>query len=242
MQAPSMNRQAAGAGMAASAPCAGGIECRYEDEALLVLEKPAELLSVPGRGPDKQDCAASRAARRWPDARVVHRLDMSTSGLLLMARGSWAQRRLGEAFAMRRVDKRYLAWVHDPSSALQPVADDSSPDEGWTQIDLPLAADWPRRPRQRVDPAGRPSVTRWRCLDVDRSAGRARLELNPLTGRAHQLRVHLAAIGHAICGDRLYADPVAAAVEPRLLLHAWRLALRHPIDERRLRFESPAPF
>ncbi len=215
-----------------------------------MLDKPAGLLAVPGRGLDKQDCLSARAQVRWPDALVVHRLDMATSGLMLMARGPESQQRLSAAFAAGAVRKRYLAWVEDPAAALMhaaaaPMASPSpsgieADADGWSLIDLPLAADWPNRPRQQVDlAAGRPSRTRWRALAHDTARGATRLELEPLTGRTHQLRVHLAALGHPILGDALYAGP-AAACAPRLMLHAASLHLAHPFDGRALHFTSAA--
>lgn len=199
----------------------------YADEALIALDKPAGLLAVPGRGPDKQDCLAVRVQTLYPDARVVHRLDMATSGLLLMARGPHAQRQLGMAFAQRCVHKRYVAVVE----GVVPHA------EG--EIDLPLAPDWPQRPRQRVDPTrGKPSLTRYRVLSVDHTLRRTRLCLEPVTGRSHQLRVHLLAIGHRIVGDTLYG----AAPHERLLLHASELALEHPVSGATVRLQSEAPF
>jgi tRNA pseudouridine32 synthase/23S rRNA pseudouridine746 synthase len=201
----------------------------YVDEQLLVLDKPAGLLAVPGRGADKQDCLSLRAQRLWPDARVVHRLDMATSGLFVMARGLAMQRMLSRAFEERVVDKRYEAIVHGAMAA----------DEG--EIALPLMADWPNRPLQKVDrEQGKPSVTRWRVLE--RLADRTRLALEPVTGRTHQLRVHLQAIGHPILGDALYAPPALQALAPRLLLHACALRLAHPATGEALAFESPAPF
>lgn len=203
----------------------------YVDEHLLVLDKPAGLLAVPGRGADKQDCLSARAQALWPDARVVHRLDMATSGLFLMGRGLPMQRALSRGFAEREVDKRYEAVVAGTVGA--PGA------EGV--IDLPLAADWPHRPRQKVDrEQGRPSTTRWKVLATDGAT--TRLALEPVTGRSHQLRVHLQAIGHAILGDPLYAPPEAQARAPRLLLHACALRLAHPVSGEPLSFESPAPF
>lgn len=199
----------------------------YADEALIALDKPAGLLAVPGRGPDKQDCLALRVQTLYPDARVVHRLDMATSGLLLMARGPQAQRQLGMAFAQRCVHKRYVAVVE----GVVPHA------EG--EIDLPLAPDWPQRPRQRVDSThGKPSLTRYRVLSVDHTLRRTRLCLEPVTGRSHQLRVHLLAIGHRIVGDTLYG----AAPHERLLLHASELALEHPVSGATVRLQSEAPF
>jgi len=209
----------------------------YLDEHLLVLDKPAGLLAVPGRGPDKQDCLATRAQRLWPDARVVHRLDMATSGLVLMARGAQMQRRLGDAFARREVGKRYVAVV-----AGRPRFDPHA-GHGWQLIDLPIAADWPRRPLRVIDPVnGRPSQTRWRLLAHDAARDTSRLELDPLTGRTHQLRLHLQAIGHPILGDALYAPPAVQQRAPRLLLHACRLELAHPATGEPIVFESRVPF
>lgn len=204
----------------------------YLDEHLLVLDKPAGLLSVPGRGDDKQDCLSARAQRQWPDALVVHRLDMATSGLVLMARSAALQRALGDAFAERRIGKGYEAIV----AGLLPAS------EEWQLIDAPLAADWPRRPLQKIDPAGKPSQTRWRLKRSLPERNASHLLLEPLTGRSHQLRVHLQSIGHPILGDALYGDPASIAEAPRLLLHASRLEFEHPADGRRLRFDSAPPF
>ena len=206
----------------------------YADDYLLVLDKPAGLLSVPGRGEDKQDCLSARAQSHYPDALIVHRLDMATSGLLLMARGPEIQSLLSRAFAQRLVSKRYLAVVagrlEAPASA-----------DGWGLIDLPLAADWPNRPRRVVDPeAGKPSQTRWRVLEY--LASSTRVELEPITGRSHQLRVHLQALGHPILGDALYAPPEVQALSSRLLLHATELRFAHPATGEPLAFHSMAPF
>lgn len=188
------------------------------DETLLVLDKPAGLLAVPGRGPDKQDCLSERVRQRYPDALVVHRLDMATSGLMLMARGHAAQRALSQQFAARSIHKRYVAIVHGC-----PAVDAGQ----WRVIDLPIALDWEQRPRRSIDAAtGKPSQSRLRVLGPA-GEGRSRVELEPLTGRTHQLRVHLQAIGHPIVGDSLYGLP-GDADEPRLLLHASSLALAHP--------------
>lgn len=211
----------------------------HADDSLLVAEKPAGLLSVAGRGPEGEDCLHARLRDRWPDALVVHRLDMATSGLMVFARGGVAQRTLSIAFARRAIEKRYLAVV-----AGEPRLQGAD-DEGWSTIDLPLAADWPARPRQKVDRVnGRPSLTRWRSLGraPGRWDGATLLELRPLTGRSHQLRVHLAAIGHPILGDALYAPEPVARAAPRLLLHAERLALAHPADGRAMSWRSAAPF
>lgn len=201
----------------------------YADDALVVVDKPAGLLAVPGRGEQRQDCVAARVQCRFPDALVVHRLDQATSGLMVLARGAEAQRALSRAFAERRVAKHYTAIV---GGLLTGAAG---------TIELPLAADWPNRPRQQVDAVhGKPSITHWRVLSCDAAADTTRVELEPLTGRSHQLRVHLRAIGHPIVGDVLYAPPALAA--PRLMLHASGLALPHPYDAQRLNFSSIAPF
>lgn len=219
------------------------IPCVHADAACLVVDKPSGLLSVPGRGSDKQDCAAARVQAACPDALVVHRLDMATSGLLLFARGLTAQRALSRAFERGEVSKRYVAVVQGrmaPPQALGPVQDWEG-EAGWGLVDLPLAADWPRRPLQKVDPAqGRASRTLWRILGHEGDA--TRVELAPLTGRSHQLRVHLQALGHPILGDALYAPPEAQARAPRLLLHAARLALTHPTEGGRRSWRSEAPF
>lgn len=212
----------------------------FIDEHLLVLDKPAGLLAVPGRGPDKQDCLSSRAQALWPDALIVHRLDMATSGLLVMARGLPVQRALSLAFEQRRVHKRYQAVV---AGALA---------EPEGSIDLPLMIDWLNRPRSIVHQQhGKPSLTRWRRLaaapwqpdaPADRPVITTRLELEPVTGRTHQLRVHLQAIGHPIVGDPLYATSEQQGWSGRLLLHACELSLPHPASGQTLSFHSPCPF
>jgi tRNA pseudouridine32 synthase/23S rRNA pseudouridine746 synthase len=209
----------------------------HADAHLLVLDKPAGLLSVPGRGADKQDCLSARARQHWPDALVVHRLDMATSGLIALARGAEAQRFLSRAFEQRQVRKRYEAVA---AGCLPAPAAASG---GWGEIDLPIIVDWPRRPLRIIDPRhGKPSLTRWRVLAHDAAAGTTRLALEPVTGRSHQLRVHLQAIGHPILGDALYADAAVQARAPRLLLHACALAMPHPATGEMQAFESPAPF
>ncbi|SCK50439.1 tRNA pseudouridine32 synthase / 23S rRNA pseudouridine746 synthase [Variovorax sp. HW608] len=204
----------------------------HEDPHLLVLDKPAGLLCVPGRGEDKQDCLSARAQRRWPDALVVHRLDMATSGLVLMARSLEMQRALGDLFASRQVEKRYEAIV----DGLMPVRDE------WSLIDAPLMADWPRRPLQKIDAAGKPSRTRWRVKELLPERNATHVWLEPLTGRSHQLRVHLLSIGHPILGDALYGSEAIRQRAPRLLLHATMLEFAHPADGRACRFESAPPF
>ena len=208
----------------------------HEDDHLIVLNKPEGLLAVPGKGPDKQDCLSTRAQARWPDALVVHRLDMATSGLVVMARGIAAQRTLSLAFEERRVHKRYTAVV--AGELVNPQADN-----GWNTIDLPLMADWPNRPLQKVDHEhGKPSTTRWRIAPGQTPPGTTRLELEPVTGRTHQLRVHLQALGHPMVGDALYAAPDVVAMANRLLLHAHWLSLPHPFHGQTMAFHSPCPF
>ena len=250
--------------------------CHYEDEHLLVLEKPSGLLCVPGRGPDKQDCLSARAVQRWPDALVVHRLDQPTSGLVLMARHIEAQRALSHAFAERQIHKRYIAVVAgqlgiDPISSIAcsaPFARDAEQEpphgegvaplqggsraavpkaqEEWHTIDLPIAADWERRPLRVINhETGKSSQTLWKLLGHETSAsGQAcsRVLLSPLTGRTHQLRLHMAAIGHPMLGDALYAGDALAASAPRLLLHATELAFTHPVSGQALQFQSPPSF
>ncbi len=209
----------------------------YEDADLLVLQKPPGLLCVPGRGPDKQDCLSARAQQHWPDALIVHRLDQATSGLVLMARHLDAQRRLSHAFAERQVHKRYQAVVKGLLGEVGEIGG------AWNDIDLPIAADWERRPLRIIDHAlGKPSLTRWRALTHDPATQTTRIELEPVTGRTHQLRVHLAAIGHPILGDALYADAATQAQAPRLLLHASDLAFAHPATGAWLALEWAANF
>ena len=205
-------------------------DCVHADAQLIVARKPSGLLAVPGLGPNGQDCLSARVQARFGDARVVHRLDMSTSGLMLFARGTAAQRVLSQAFAARAVQKGYIAVVAGCPAA----------PEG--EIDLPLSADWPNRPRQQVDRlAGKPSLTRWRVLGPAGDDA-TRLALNPVTGRAHQLRVHLLAIGHPILGDALYAPPQVRARSERLLLHACSLAFAHPFDGAPMAFQDLVPW
>jgi tRNA pseudouridine32 synthase/23S rRNA pseudouridine746 synthase len=198
----------------------------FADAHLIAVDKPAGLLSVPGRGEALRDCVSARVQALYPDALIVHRLDMATSGLLLLARDAAMQRSLGLSFADRSVRKDYVAIV-----------------EGWVDaddgsIELPIGADWPNRPRQQVDRLhGKPSVTKWRVLSRDPVANTTRLALQPLTGRTHQLRVHLQAIGHTIVGDALYGT-----LSHRLMLHAHRLELTHPATSQPLVLTAPLPF
>ena len=204
----------------------------YADEHIVVADKPAGLLSVPGRGADKADCLLRIVQAEFADALAVHRLDMETSGLIVLARGATMHRKLSMRFEARQVSKAYVAVVAGAMASQR------------GEIDLPLIADWPNRPRQTVDPIrGKSSLTRWRLLAYDAATDTSRLMLEPVTGRSHQLRVHLAEIGHPILGDSLYANDAARLAAPRMLLHACRLDLGLAEDgQTPWRFESPAPF
>ncbi len=236
-----------------------GLDLIYCDGSLLVANKPAGLLSVPGRGLDKMDCLASRVQHEFPDALAAHRLDMSTSGLLVFARGEEMHRRLSHLFRERGVKKCYIAMVAGRVRA------------NAGEVDLPLGSDWPNRPRQKVDFAiGKPSLTRYRIAGFGESvhasipqhersnssepttvrpevskgkwlADTTRLELEPVTGRTHQLRVHMAAIGHPILGDALYGGADLNGAE-RLLLHARSLSFAHPFSEMPLTLTCEPPF
>ena len=208
-----------------------GFRLIHADHALLVVNKPGGLLSVPGRGSDKQDCLIKRVQADYPDALIVHRLDFDTSGLLVIARGKAMHRRLSILFQDRRVEKRYIAVV------------DGELAKNSGEVCLPLIVDWPNRPRHKVDFAtGKPSLTRYRVLSYDAVENCSRLELTPETGRTHQLRVHLQALGHPILGDSLYADPMTRVKADRLLLHAEYLAFAHPESGEPLGFNCSAPF
>ena len=209
----------------------------YEDELILVLDKPAGLLSVPGKLAGREDCLISRLqAARW-DALLVHRLDCDTSGVMIFARTKVAQGFLGQEFEKRRAKKTYLARVWGEMAA----------ESG--HVDLPLGSDWPNRPRQMVSHEhGRPAQTDWQV--IGRMAGETRVRLSPLTGRSHQLRVHMAELGHPILGDRIYGRrsgtmplPVKAVLDGfgRVALHARDLGFDHPVTGQRLQFTSPAP-
>ncbi|MEP3654698.1 MAG: pseudouridine synthase [Litorimonas sp.] len=209
------------------APPTDPLRIIYQDDDLLVVDKPAGLLSVPGR--NLPDSLQSRLKDMYPESLLVHRLDMATSGLMVFARNKPAQRHLGLQFERRHTSKSYLACV-------------SGNVEGESgRINLPLFADWPNRPRQMVSwEWGKSSLTDWEV--IDRSSTSTRLALHPITGRSHQLRVHCWAIGHPILGDRIYSQDEVFEAAPRLLLHAWKLGLRHPTGGEPIKFESRCPF
>lgn len=201
----------------------------HVDDHLIVIDKPSGLLSVPGRGREKADCAVSRVKAEYPDALTVHRLDMGTSGLLILAQSKVMQVALSGLFERGGVEKEYIADVW------------GAPDPTQGEIDLPLITDWPNRPRQKVDhEIGKPSQTLYETMET--RLGKTRLRLTPLTGRSHQLRVHLADIGHPILGDDLYAHEAALTAAPRLCLHASAIAFDHPGTGDRLALSLPCPF
>lgn len=201
----------------------------YEDDHLLVVDKPSGLLTVPGKAPHLADCLAARAAEHVSGARIVHRLDMDTSGLVILAKTARAQGHLGKQFERRHVKKTYVARVY------------GMPDRTSGAIDLPLRCDWENRPRQMVDHSqGKRALTRWRLME--REFGAARLALRPVTGRSHQLRVHLNAIGHPILGDPFYGHEASQNGAERLHLHAARLKLFHLETGAICHFTSRAPF
>lgn len=209
-----------------------GFETVFTDEHLLVLNKPSGLLSVPGKGADKQDCLSTRVQQHYRDALIVHRLDMATSGLILMARGAVMQATLSKMFEARAIHKRYVAVVDGQMSATP----------AWQLIDMPIALDWPNRPLRIIHADGKPSQTSWRVLDYDAKAGTTRVELEPITGRSHQLRVHLKALGHSILGDMLYAPATVQAKAARLLLHACTLRFVHPASGQDMVFDHSPEF
>ena len=201
----------------------------YRDEDILVLDKPAELLTVPGKSIDLRDSLQVRVQRVFPTASIVHRLDMATSVILMMALNKPAHVHLCRQFENRQTTKTYVARVFGH------VEGESG------KIDLPLICDWPNRPKQMVDhQRGKPSQTHWQVVQRDRNS--TLMQLTPVTGRSHQLRVHMLALGHPILGDRLYAHQAARAKNPRLCLHAQMHEFTHPVSGVKLRFESPHSF
>ena len=201
----------------------------FQDDDLLIVNKPSELLTVPGKDPKHADSLINRVNRVFPTARIVHRLDMATSGILCLAMNKAAHRHLSMQFQDRETAKRYIARVFGKLEQ----------DNG--SVDLPLICDWPNRPKQMVDHEnGKPSLTHFKVLEREENA--TRVELTPITGRSHQLRVHMLSLGHPILGDRLYAHGDALAASNRLQLHAQYLKVVHPISKMPLAFESTCPF
>ncbi|APX23974.1 MAG: RluA family pseudouridine synthase [Rhodobacteraceae bacterium] len=209
-------------------PPQGEIPVLHHDHEILVVDKPAGLLSVPGKGPELADCLTARLEKAFPTVRLVHRLDRDTSGVMVFGLTAHAQRHLGQQFEARKTKKTYIARV-------------AGRVEGKTgTVDLPLIVDWPNRPLQKVcHETGKPAVTDYRVLKA--SDEESRMRLHPLTGRSHQLRVHMLALGHPILGDPLYA-PETAGNFPRMMLHAEELRLSHPDGNNGVKFRSKAPF
>lgn len=209
-------------------PPSGPLDILYDDHALLAVNKPAGLLSVPGRGAHLADCLITRIQATFPTALLVHRLDRDTSGVMVFALTPHAQRALGQQFEKRQTRKTYVARVWGQVT------------EKTGTVDLPLIVDWPNRPLQKVcHDTGKPAVTDWRLLRS--TATESRLRLMPRTGRSHQLRVHMQALGHPILGDPFYAQGPALAF-PRLMLHSEELRLNHPESGKGLSFRAPADF
>jgi len=215
-------------------PTVPQLDVLYRDDSLLVLNKQSGLLSVPGKHPEHADCLEARAHAAIPGALLVHRLDMETSGVFIMARTKQAQRHLGFQFEKRNAKKTYIARVAGHIA------------EASGTVDLPLICDWPNRPKQMVDHTnGKQAVTDWAVLEretMGQNLHVTRVQLKPQTGRSHQLRVHMLAIGHAILGDGLYGSPKEISAAPRLQLHAETLTVMHPIKKEFITFSSPAPF
>ena len=199
----------------------------YQDDLVIVADKPAGLLSVPGKLEGRKDCLESRLRAAFWDCLLVHRLDCDTSGVMIFARTKAAQGFLGQEFERRRAKKVYVARVMGEMV------------QGCGRVDLPIAADWDYRPRQKVDfELGRAAVTEYEA--VARGAGETRVRLFPQTGRSHQLRLHMQALGHPILGDPIYSEDSAAY--PRLMLHAEVLGLRHPGSKAWMEFRAECPF
>ncbi|KKB79830.1 pseudouridine synthase [Devosia soli] len=201
----------------------------HVDDDILVVDKQSGLLSVPGKDPSLWDCVEYRARQTWPTAGMCHRLDKDTSGVLVLALNKRAHGRIGSQFEHRQTTKSYIARV----SGI--IAEDRG------LVDLPLATDWENKPRQRVDfENGRHATTEWEVLERETNATRVRLV--PLTGRTHQLRVHMKALGHVILGDAFYAEGADFAAADRLQLHAAELGLTHPTSGQFMAFVAPTPF
>ncbi|MGR3433589.1 MAG: pseudouridine synthase [Shimia sp.] len=209
-------------------PPTGPLDVLHADHEVVMVDKPSGLLSVPGRGAHLADCLMARVAEAYPTALLVHRLDRDTSGVMVFALTPHAQRHLGLQFERRQTRKVYVAQVWGRL-------------EGAGEIDLPLIVDWPNRPLQKVcHETGKPAQTEWRAKRSDGAS--TRVELRPRTGRSHQLRVHMKALGHPILGDPFYAKGEALSAAPRLMLHAWKLAVRHPDGGEWLEARAPVPF
>jgi len=212
-------------------PVHSGLDILYEDAYLLVVNKPAGLLSVPGRGEEKQDCLISRVQMTHPSALIVHRLDMATSGILLLALDKDTHRLLSQKFQQREISKCYIAVVSGKFKQNQ------------GKIDVPMICDWPNRPKQMIDlEQGKSAQTEYEVVSFEPDNQTTRLKLVPITGRTHQLRLHCQHIGHAILGDGLYADSHTRELSSRLLLHASNIGFKHPVTDEVVSISSDVPF
>ncbi|NMH60350.1 bifunctional tRNA pseudouridine(32) synthase/23S rRNA pseudouridine(746) synthase RluA [Alteromonas ponticola] len=205
------------------------LEFLYQDEDIVVINKPSGLLSVPGKAPEHRDSVIKRVNAVFPTATVVHRLDMATSGVMILAMNKAAHRHLSRQFETRQTRKRYFARVWGE------VEKESG------EVNLPLICDWPNRPKQKVDvDSGKPAQTRYQV--VKKTQQESLVALYPVTGRSHQLRVHMLSLGHPILGDRLYGTDESRLAAERLQLHASALQVFHPVSNQWLSFETPLPF
>ena len=210
-------------------PMSPYLDIIYQDDDLVVLNKQSGILSVPGRLAEHQDCLQHRVMSVLPTATIVHRLDMATSGIIVMALNKAAHVDISRQFEKRQTQKSYLARVYGQL------------DEPSGEVNLPLICDWPNRPKQKVDHEhGKKALTRYQLICQESET--ALVELTPVTGRSHQLRVHMLALGHPIIGDRLYAHDQALALSNRLQLHASSLTLAHPVTKECLTFTAPCLF
>jgi|TARA_B000000475_G_scaffold96689_1_gene78474 tRNA pseudouridine32 synthase/23S rRNA pseudouridine746 synthase len=205
------------------------VDILYHDRNIIVVNKPSGLLSVPGKGELLKDCLISRLQKVFPDALLVHRLDLETSGVMLFALTPYAQRHLGLQFEKRQVKKTYIANVW------------GNVENKTGEIEAPIIVDWPNRPRQKICwETGKSAFTKWRVLRKNKQS--TRLRLMPTTGRSHQLRVHMLSIGHVILGDKLYAKGEALEASERLQLHSESIKIRHPEGGKGIVFKSRNPF
>lgn len=212
-------------------PPTDALQIIHEEADFLIISKPSGLLSVPGRKEEHQDSLQNRVLMEYPKARIVHRLDMDTSGLMVIALNADTHRNLGLQFERRQTQKEYIARIWGI------LSDDKG------EVDLPLICDWPNRPLQMINLThGKQAKTLWEVSDRDVDGNVTRVTLFPITGRTHQLRVHMAEIGHPILGDDFYAHEPAFRAEKRLQLHAHRLMINHPESGEKIWFESPCPF
>ncbi len=210
-------------------PCEEEVEILLEDESFLLVNKPRPLLSVPGKHPLNKDCLITRLQQDYPQARIVHRLDLQTSGIMLIALSKESHRNLSMQFEKRNTYKEYIAMLYGVVEK----------NEG--SIDLPLICDWPNRPKQIVDyEVGKPSLTHYEVLE--RLDNKTRVLFKPITGRSHQLRVHAAEMGHPILGCTLYAHAEALAMSERMMLHAYKLKFDHPLTGERVKGVCDVPY